>query len=448
MEPEQTRWTRNSQEVLGSGYLDRALPDSEAKAILAETFSRWDLSGQRVLVLLPDGTRTAPISWMFLEICEALYGRTAQLDFLIALGTHRTMNDAALQSHLGLSEGERLARYPGVGVFQHQWKDVENLVEIGRLQMDDLHVASGGILPKEVPIRINRRILQYDSILICGPVFPHEVVGYSGGSVYLFPGISGVEILDVIHMIEGLMTSSRIIGRKWNPAHKLLDRAMELVPCEVRAIHLVVRPESHAGPGGLMGMYTGEVVPTWSAAADLSSRVNVNYVDQPFKKVLSIMPGMYEDLWTGAKGMFKVDPAVADGGEVIVYAPHIAELSYAHGHVLRETGYHVIGYFTSQWDRFKHYPIGILSHATEVVGAGTYENGIETRRIRLRMAAGISPETCKQVCLDYLDPAGIRIEDYAGREAEGILLIPKAGEILYQLRSRQDLYQVPLEFSC
>jgi nickel-dependent lactate racemase len=438
---------QNSSSVIGWGYTNRVMPDDEAKSILAETFARWDLSGRRVLILLPDGTRTAPVSLMFHQICEALYGRAARLDFMIALGTHRAMSDEALDHHLGISQAQRLQRYPAIGVYQHEWRDPQSLLELGKIPIEKLHAASNGVLPRDVPVQINRRILDYDVIVICGPVFPHEVIGYSGGSVYLFPGISGLDILDAIHMVEGLLTSRQVIGRKWTPARQLLDRAMEMVPCSLFAVNLVVIPESYARPGGLVGLYTGEVTPSWSAAADLSAQVNVNYVEKPYQKVLSIVPKMYEDLWTGAKGMFKVDPAVADGGEVIIYAPHISELSFSHGHILRETGYHVIDYFTKQWERYKDYPIGVLSHATEVVGCGRYENGIETRRIRLRMATGISPELCKQVGLEYLDPAGVHPEDYAGRETEGTLLIPKAGEILYQLKSQQSKYNIPLEFS-
>ena len=288
--------------------------------------------------------------------------------------------------------------------------------------------------------------LNYDVILICGPVYPHEVIGYSGGSPYLFPGISGVEILDAIHMMEGLLTSSQVIGRKYTPARALIDRAMALLPVDLLATMLVVVPEGLPRPAGLVGMYTGEISEAWSRAADLSSQVNVVYVDRPYQTVLASVPKMYEDLWTGAKGMYKVEPAVAEGGEVILFAPHISELSFAYGDLLRQTGYHVIEYYTSQWEKYKHFPIGVISHGPEVVGRGSYRNGVETRRIRLRLATGISEALCQQVSLEYLDPASIRREDYTGREADGILFIPKAGEILYQLSNQKDLYSVPLEF--
>jgi hypothetical protein len=247
-------------------------------------------------------------------------------------------------------------------------------------------------------------------------------------------------------MMEGLLTSSQVIGRKHTPARALIERAMQLLPCGLLAALPVVVPEGLPRPSGLVGLFAGELEPAWSLAADLSSQVNVVYVDKPYQSVLSVVPKMYEDLWTGAKGMYKVEPAVADGGEVILYAPHVKELSFAYGDILRKTGYHVIEYYTSQWERFKDYPIGVISHGPEVVGRGSYREGVETRRVRLQLATGISEGLCRQVSLEYLDPAGINLADFTGREAEGVLLIPKAGEILYQPASQRELYEVPLEF--
>ena len=82
---------------------------------------------------------------------------------------------------------------------------------------------------------------------------------------------------------------------------------------------------------------------------------------------------MYDDLWTAAKGMYKMEPAIADGGEVIIYAPHVSEISYTHGRLIDEIGYHCRDYFLAQWDRFKHYPGGILAHSTHVKGLGTFD---------------------------------------------------------------------------
>jgi nickel-dependent lactate racemase len=146
---------------------------------------------------------------------------------------------------------------------------------------------------------------------------------------------------------------------------------------------------------------------------------------------------MYDDLWTAAKGMYKVEPAVADGGEVVIYAPHLTEVSYTHGRLIDEIGYHCRDYFLAQWDRFSGYPGGVLAHSTHVKGLGTYDarSGVERPRIRVTLATGIPEARCRRVNLGYLDPASVVIDTWAGRESEDIVVIPRAGEMLYRLKS-------------
>ena len=141
---------------------------------------------------------------------------------------------------------------------------------------------------------------------------------------------------------------------------------------------------------------------------------------------------IYEDLWTAAKAMYKTEPAISDGGEVIIYAPQVTEISYTHGRLIDEVGYHVRDYFVKQWDRFGHVPGGIMAHSTHVKGAGTYEGGVETPRIQVTLATGIPEERCRRVNLGYSDHRTIDPEEWTGREAEGILLVPHAGEVLYR----------------
>ena len=166
----------------------------------------------------------------------------------------------------------------------------------------------------------------------------------------------------------------------------------------------------------------------------VSAELHVEWVDAPYRTVLSCAPEMYRDLWVGGKCMYKLEPVVADGGELIIYAPHITEVSRTHGAVLEEIGYHVRDYFTAQWDRFKHHPWGVLAHSTHVRGAGTYQDGVERPRVEVVLATGLSEETCRRIGLGYLDPANIDVADYQGREDEGVLCVPRAGERLYRLR--------------
>ncbi len=289
------------------------------------------------------------------------------------------------------------------------------------------------MLSQAVEVRINRLVLEYDRLIICGPVFPHEVVGFSGGNKYLFPGISGPEVINLSHWLGALITTYRMIGSPGiTPVRRLIDQAASMVPTPKLCLALVVAP----GTNSLAGLYIDQPEAAWAAAAQLSAQLHTNYIDRPFKQVLSVMPAMYDDIWTAAKGMYKLEPVVADGGEVIIYAPHITEFSYTHGDKLAEIGYHVRDYFRQQWDKFGSYPGGVLAHSTHLKGMGTYDplEG-EQARIRVTLATGISEERCAAHNLGYRDPATIKLVEWANREEEGILLVPKAGEMLYRLRS-------------
>jgi len=201
-----------------------------------------------------------------------------------------------------------------------------------------------------------------------------------------------------------------------------------LIPTEKFALSMVVQNND------LAGLYFGPVRDSWSAAADLSAQLHVTYVDKPYKSVLSRAPEMYDELWVGGKCMYKLEPVVADGGELIIFAPHLKEVSVTHGRILKQIGYHTRDYFLAQWEQFKDYPWGILAHATHVKGIGTYENGVEKTRIQVILATGIGEETCRQINLGYRDPDSIDVFQWEGREDEGRLYVPRAGEMLYKLK--------------
>ena len=146
------------------------------------------------------------------------------------------------------------------------------------------------------------------------------------------------------------------------------------------------------------------------------------------------MPELYDDIWTAGKGMYKLEPVVADGGTLIIYAPHIDEVAYTHGRVLDRIGYHVRDYYLAHMERFKGEPRSVMAHACLVKGDGTYENGVESPRIKVILATGVPKERCQRVNLTYMDPASIHVDEWKGREGEGILVVPRAGEVLYRLR--------------
>jgi nickel-dependent lactate racemase len=420
--------------TIGKGYQDRFLSEVETRSLMAEALEAADLTEKRVLILIPDGTRTAPIPTMFRLFRELLDGRVAALDYLVALGTHQPMDDAALSQLVGQPVVD--GKVGETHIFNHHWERPDTFVTLGTIPAARIEDISQGLLSMDVPVRLNRLILDYDAIFVCGPTFPHEVVGFSGGNKYFFPGISGPEVINFSHWLGALITSYEIIGTPYTPVRQVIDQAAAFIQRPKLCFSMVVMSDAEHNPR-LAGLYIGTPEEAYAAASDLSSRLHIVWVDQPFRRVLSVMPHMYDDIWTAAKGMYKMEPAIADGGEVIIYAPHIDEISYTHGRIIDQVGYHVRDYFVKQWDRFKDYPWGVLAHSTHLRGIGSYENGVERPRIQVTLATRIPRERCERVNLGYLDPETVEIDAWHDRLDEGTLLVPKAGEMLYRVKANK-----------
>jgi nickel-dependent lactate racemase len=403
-------------------------PDEQAvRTVVAQACPAKEYAGKRVLLIVPDATRTAPIGLMFRLLHQQLAAAAQSFDVLVALGTHPPMTCRQIEQRLEISSAERSRRYAEVKFFNHSWNDPQSLRSLGAIPAAEIRELSGGLFAMDVPVQINRLIFDYDQLIIVGPVFPHEVIGFSGGNKYLFPGISGPDVLNFFHWLGAVVTNPLIIGRKLTPVRRVVDRAAAMVTVSKLCFCLVADQQT------LAGVFAGSPESAWDAASDLSAKLHVTYKDKPFHTILSCAPPMYDELWTAGKCMYKLEPVLADGGELIIYAPHLARISLAHGRLIEEIGYHCRDYFLKQWDRFKPYPWAVLAHSTHVKGIGAYNNGVETPRARVTLATQLPPETCRRVNLGYRNPATIRVEDFAGRESEGVLLVPKAGEQLFQL---------------
>jgi lactate racemase len=417
--------------VVGSGQSDSYLSDLQIGEIIESAAARIEPAGKRILVIIPDHTRSCPLGMVVRCLRKSIGASADKLDFLIALGTHPPLGEGQIDSLLDIEPGGRTSVMGDSEVFNHDWMNPDALTTIGTLSADQIREITGGAsggFEMDIDVTINKRIFDYDLLMVAGPVFPHEVVGFSGGAKYFFPGICGPDLLNFFHWLGAIITIPKMIGCKTTPVRAMLNAAADMIGAPTCLLAMVVKGHD------LAGLYFGGLRDAWSAAADLSSQTHITYVDKPYDSVLSQAPEMYDELWVGAKCMYKLEPVVADGGELIIYAPHITEIAEAHGAVIREVGYHTLEYFLKQWDRFKDYPWGVLAHSTHVRGIGTYNDGIEKPRIRVTLATGISEDVCKAINLGYRDPAGIDTNHWANAEDQGRLYVPKAGEMLYRLK--------------
>jgi nickel-dependent lactate racemase len=408
------------------------LTSEQARSLIAQACPAKDYRDKKVLVIVPDATRTCPLGMLFTGLFDQIGAATSRFDVMIALGTHQPMSEEAICKRLEISLDERRGKYAGVQLLNHEWDNESALRQIGTLTHEETSELTDGLLSMEVPVKVNAKLFDYDQVIIIGPVFPHEVVGFSGGNKYLFPGVSGAEILHFFHWLGAVVTNPMTIGNKWTPVRRVVDRVGGMVPVPKLCICMVVDQAQ------LAGLYIGSPEGAWDQASELSKRLHITYKDHPFHTVLSCAPKMYDEVWVGGKCMYKLEPVVADGGELIIYAPHIHEISITHGRLIRQIGYHCRDYFLKQWDRFKDIPWGSIAHSTHVRGIGTYEDGVEHCRVQVTLATSIPEDICKEINLGYRDPASINPEDYANREDEGVLLVPKAGEMLFHLKKRPE----------
>ncbi|MHB8293445.1 MAG: lactate racemase domain-containing protein [Acidimicrobiales bacterium] len=415
----------SDQTAIGAGSPGAELSDEELVEVLTAGLDREGLRDARVLAIIPDRTRTFPHARVARLLAGVVDRRGCSLDYLVALGTHAPLAGKDLRNLVGLDSTSSVQR-----VENHRWDDPDALATIGELDAGEIAELSEGRLRLSVPIRINRMVLDYDRLLICGPVFPHEVVGFSGGNKYLFPGISGPELIDVSHWLGALLTSRAIIGRPGVTAvRRMIDLAASRVPISVNCAAFVSTPSA-----ALEGVYVGSATGAWAGAAALAGQTHVARVPGAFERVLSIAPDRYPDIWTAAKAMYKLEPVVADGGELVIYAPHVRTFSVVHGEQLARVGYHVRDYFLQQWERFADVPWKILAHSTHVKGDGTCNSSDgEQPRIRVTLAPSIPKEIVEAHSLSYRRPDDPELKRWQVDHDPQTFIVLDAGEILYRL---------------
>jgi nickel-dependent lactate racemase len=413
--------TTDARPVALLGGAGQVLAEDEVRTFVRDALAGAGLDGRSVCVIVPDATRSCPLPLLLSAVHQALTGRVSRLTVLVALGTHAEMSAAELTAHLGGS----------YDVLNHEWWKPETFVELGTISAERVSEISGGLLHESVPVRLNRAVVEHDVALVVGPVFPHEVVGFSGGNKYFFPGVAGQEVIDLSHWLGALITSADIIGTPGvTPVRALINEAAALIPAEKLALSVVAQ----SGTNALHAVAFGDTVSSWQAAAEVSAQTHVRYLDQPVRRVVSLMPPRYQDIWTAAKGFYKVEPIVADGGEVILYAPHVTQLAAMHPEI-EQIGYHCRDYFLGQWDTFRSHHWGVLAHSTHLRGAGTWSSSDgEHCRLTVTLATGIPENVVRAANLNYLAPAGFDLADY--ENDPDTLVLPNAGEILHRLTTR------------
>lgn len=406
------------------------LERSAMREVMADALEK-EVAGERVLLVVPDRTRRLPLADVVSAAAEALH-LAASLEVIVALGTHPPIEPEQLDALIGKESLSRPLR-----VTNHAWDDPGELCTIGTISEEQMRLIAAGVwhptLGGATPVRINRAAVEADRVVILGPTLPHEVAGFSGGAKYLFPGIGGPEMINVMHWLGALSGVMSTIGVERTPVRSLIDEAASLLPSAVSLVAVVTEGEHVAG------MFAGDLHEAWRASVEMASLLHIVWLDRPYERAISCPLPVYDELWTAGKAVYKLEPAIADGGELVVCAPGLGTVSRTHGASIYEVGYHVLPYFLEQAHRFRSVPLAVLAHSTHVKGAGTFAGGVEQPRIRVTLATAISAADCTRLNLGYVDPKSLHVrmpdgisEDHY--EDDGVLVVPRSGEMLYRVR--------------
>jgi lactate racemase len=382
--------------------------------------------GERVLAIIPDKTRDDNTHLLFPVATEFLTKRgVATFDALVAQGTHPPMSASQKFSKIG-ADG-----FSGQ-LFDHRWDQPDELITIGELSAGTVRELTNGLIDTAVPVSINKLLAPgiYDTVIVFGATVPHEVAGFAGGAKYFFPGVAGPELTHMTHWLGALAGIENIIGQVDTPTRRLIEAATDLIRARIISLNTVVTRTSD-DELVTYALFGGDIREAFRRAAEVSRQVHIRYTGRKYKKVIALLDPHYDELWVGGKASYKLGAIIEEGGELIIYAPHLTRLSETHGALIEKYGYAPLESVRDMLGVSEELRenLCIAAHLAHVAYAGRLdEHGKVVPRYRITMATGLDEETCRRVNLGYLDYRTFEIS-----EDTDTLVVKDAGRDLYQV---------------
>src|SRR3989441_13298298 len=420
--------------TIGKGSPDLDLAPSELRAILEQALLSI-APGARVLAIIPDKTRDDNTDVLFPFAAEILSARkVAQMDALVAQGTHVPMTNEEKQFKIGITNGQSV---PALGqIYDHKWNIPEELVTIGELSAARVTELTGGLITDSVSVNLNRLLAPgfYEKIIFFSATVPHEVAGFAGGAKYLFPGVAGPDLTHATHWLGALASIENVIGRVETPTRHMIEAAADFVAAQIITLNSVITREednrlrTHA-------LFAGDFRGAFRRAAEVSRDVHIKYTGRKYKRVVALLDEHYDELWVGGKASYKLGGIIEEGGELIIYAPHLRAISETHGLLIEKYGY-------APLDKVREMValstelranLAVAAHLAHVSYAGQRDDtGRVIPRFRITMASALDQATCERVKLGFMDHRLFRREDY--ESDPDTLVVERAGRDLYLVK--------------
>jgi len=380
--------------------------------------------GERVLAIIPDKTRDDNTHLLFPIANEFLARRgVAAFDVLVAQGTHPPMSESQKRSKIGAAD------FSG-HLYDHRWDEPDELITLGELSAETVRQLTGGLIDHAIRVSINKLLAPgvYDTVLVFGATVPHEVAGFAGGAKYFFPGVAGPELTHTTHWLGALAGIENIIGRVETPTRSLIEAAAGLIPARIISLNTVVSRVNDELV--TYALFAGDIREAFRRAAVVSSQIHIRYTGRKYRRVVALLDPHYDELWVGGKASYKLGAIIEEGGELIIYAPHLTKLSETHGALIEKYGYAPLESVRDMLGVSEELRenLCIAAHLAHVAYAGRVdEHGKVVPRYRITMASGLDEETCRRVNLGYIDH-----RTFTYKADADTLIVENAGRDLYQ----------------
>lgn len=314
--------TTGKQLYIAEGSPTQVMSDQQVKDLIRKMLQQIGPL-RRVLLIPPDYTRVdsgaGPITCeLYRQLTESNTSlNKPQVYVLPALGTHDP-----------LPENKRRSMFPGIpaaAFHEHRWR--EDLVRLGSIDADFVDKVSQGTVRYDVPIEINRLLVDgdWDRIFSIGQLVPHEVIGIANHVKNVLIGVGGKETIHKSHYLGAVFGMERIMGHVESPVRAVLQEGMNRFGQRLPITYvLTVRGFDANDMLVTRGLYAGDGESPYLPGATLSRTCNITQVDKPLKKVVVWLdPDKYHSTWLGNKAIYRTRMAMADDGHLIIIAPGV-----------------------------------------------------------------------------------------------------------------------------
>ncbi|MEZ5124824.1 MAG: nickel-dependent lactate racemase [Thermoleophilia bacterium] len=263
-----------------------------------------------VVVLVEDATRHTPVDRILPVLFDELNRAGVSdehIEILTAPGTHRILTDDELRAKIGERSIGR------VRVSQHDCLDLASLADL-----EPVH--AGGV---EIPVQVNRRILEADLLIGLGNILPHCGAGFSGGAKILQPGVCGVATTSATHIAATLLPEIPL-GDMDSPVRVGIEEVARRAGLSF-IINVVRDPK-----GRVVTVVAGDFVAAHRQGVEVSRRAYA--VELPALADIVVVSSFPADIdwWQGEKGLIAASFAVRQGGVIVLATPCPEGLEHNH----------------------------------------------------------------------------------------------------------------------